>query len=225
MYSLLLVCCLVSAVTAVIPFVSESFYFQGRATISSTTSGTTDYSVYNVAVDRDRSLLVIETETETGGISGFRLESNTANLLIESTGDTCTGTTYEEDTDNPFSISRDPWAFLSNSLTFDIDETFTLVEGSTRSRAVFNTDLIPTEYEFTTTSSQTVVIVEIDRFYNETPPFYLFDLPSACSAVTCAPCYTGTQPPPTTTPASSAGRLRNLVTFLIVSGMLILFFV
>lgn len=221
MYSLLLLCCLVSAVTAVIPVVSESFSFEGRAT-RSTSSGDTVYSVYNVAVDRDRSLLLIETET--GGESGFRLESDTANLLIQSWGG-CVGGAYTQNTDNPFSISTDPWEFLSNPNTFDVDEAFTLIEGSTTIRARFGADLLPYHYEYTTTSSQNLFIVEIDRFYNVTPPFYTFDLPSACSSVTCTPCYTGTQPLPTTTPTSSAGTLRSLVTALIVSGMLILVFV
>ena len=107
---------MVSAVTAVIPVVSESFSFEGRAT-RSTSSGDTVYSVYNVAVDRDRSLLLIETET--GGESGFRLESDTANLLIQSWGG-CVGGAYTQNTDNPFSISTDPWEFLSNPNTLTL---------------------------------------------------------------------------------------------------------
>ena len=104
------------------------------------------YSVYNVAVDRDRSLLLIETET--GGESGFRLESDTANLLIQSWGG-CVGGAYTQNTDNPFSISTDPWEFLSNPNTFDVDEAFTLIEGSTTIRARFGADLLPYHYEYT----------------------------------------------------------------------------
>ena len=179
--------CLSCYGTVLFPVLSPSYSLQGTV-IRTENDVAVSTGSFSVSVDIDRRLrLVDETLTTTGGVesNNIRLYSagDTDRLTYDSVNGVCTLTTIE--TDVNFPIYTDVWLYYGSRIgsptgiftftQFDITHTVTIVNGEPAG--------------FTFTNGTTVNALTVTNFYNSTPTFSTFSLPSECSQFTCNACY------------------------------------
>ena len=173
---------LLLSVSGQFPDLSPSFSLQGDVVETLNGQVTTGSTIQ--AIDINRRLQYIFAELTDGEISltYIGLSSGNDNTLYVGGNGVCNVTTIPS-ANNPFDTSI--WDLYAAG-TESPAGTFTYTEGGATLQLTIVNGL---PAAFTDTTSTSVTATTVTNFYNTTPAFSRFSLPTECSQFTCTACY------------------------------------